>query len=81
MNALCQKYIANIITFKKFTECCFTLWFYNFIKTMDKRNEKDVTFRRKTTKGKQNGITLMISRDGKRTFLPVKLILEGELFE
>ena len=48
---------------------------------MDKRNEKDVTFRRKATEGKQNGITLMISRDGKRTFLPVKLILEGELFE
>ena len=73
--------ISNIVTFKKFTECCFTLWFYNFIKTMDKRNKEDVTFWRKATKGKQNGATLMISADAKRIFPPVKLILEGELFE
>ena len=48
---------------------------------MDKRNKEDVTFWRKATKGKQNGATLMISADAKRIFLPVKLILEGELFE
>ena len=66
---------------KEFTKCCFTLWSYNFIKTMDKRKEEDVTFLRKKTELKRNSVTIMISVDGKGTAFPVKLKLEGELFE
>ena len=41
--------MANI-TFTEFTKCCFTLWFYNFIQAVDKRNEEDVTFLKKQQK-------------------------------
>ena len=44
--------LANI-TFKHFTKRCFTLWFYNVIKTMGKRKEENDTFlnkKRKTNK-------------------------------
>ena len=75
-----RKYIENI-AFKQNTKCCFTLWFYNVIKTMDKRKEEDESFPRKKTKEKQNGVTIMISVNGKGTIYPVKLKLEGEPIE
>ena len=75
-----RKYIENI-TFKQNAKCCFTLWFYNVIKTMDKRKEKDESFLRKKTEEKQNGVAIMISLNGKGTIYRVKLKLEGESIE
>ena len=46
-----RKYIENI-AFKQNTKCCFTLWFYNVIKTMDKRKEEDESFPRKKNRRK-----------------------------
>ena len=48
LNALYQKYIANINS--AFTKWCFALWFYNFIKKMVKKKKKEMikTRRRKT---------------------------------
>ena len=76
-------YIRNIAkaTFKQFTKYCFTLWFYNAIKTMGKRKTEDDTFLRKETEEKQISVIIMISVDGKGTVFPVKLKLEGETFE
>ena len=50
---------------------------------MDKRKEEDVTFLRKKAEEKQNGIIIMTSVDEKGQFLrlPLKLKLEGKLFE
>ena len=57
----------------------FTLWFYNFIKTMEKRKKADDIFlREKKTEEKQNGVTIMISVDGNGTAFPVKLDFEKE---
>ena len=60
---------------------CFTLWFYNVIKILNKRKREDGTFLRKKTEEKQNNVTIMISVDGKGAVFPVKLKLEGESFE
>ena len=38
--------LANI-TFKHLAKCCFTLWFYNAIKTLSKRKEGNDLFLRK----------------------------------
>ena len=76
-----ERLILEILTFKQFTIWCFALWFYNVIKTMDKRIKEDDTFLRKKTEEKQNSVTIMISVDGKGTVFPVKLKLEGESFE
>ena len=43
LNALYQKYVANI-TFKQFTKCYFTLWFYNFVKNLAKEKKKIIAF-------------------------------------
>ena len=51
MNALYQKYIANI-NFNQFTKWCFTLWFYSFILKMDKRKNMMTPFWVKKTGGK-----------------------------
>ena len=64
------------ITFNNFTKCCFTLWFYNVIKTMGKRKKDGDIFLRNKTEGKQNSVTIMISVDGKGTIFPVKFKLE-----
>ena len=65
----------------QFTKWYFTLWFYNFIKTMGRRKEEDDTFLRRKTEEKQNSVTIVISVDGKETGFPVKLKLKGESFE
>ena len=75
LNALYQKYVANI-TIKQFTKSCFTLWFYNFIKKNGQRKEEDDTFLRKKSDEKQNIATIMISVDGKGAVFPVKLKLK-----
>ena len=48
---------------------------------MDERKEDDDIFLRNKTEEKQNSVTIMISVDGKWTVFPVRLKLEGELFE
>ena len=78
-NALYFKYIANI-TFKKFTKCCFILWFYNFIKKMGKRKKEGDAFLRKKKQKQKNGDIcgwkMDISVDV--AAFPVKLKIQGE---
>ena len=64
------------------TEWCFTLWFDNFMKNMDKRKKyEDDTFLRKKTEEKQNSAIIMTSADGKGTGYPLKLKLQVKSFE
>ena len=51
-----------------------------FYQRMGKRTEEDDTFLRKKTEHKQNSATTTISVNGKGTFFPVKLKLQGESF-
>ena len=48
---------------------------------MGKREIADDDFLRTKTKEKQNSADIMMSVDGKGTVFPVKLKLQGELFE
>ena len=50
-------------------------------KKMSKRKKKDDSFLRKQNKKNQNIVITMISVVGKGTLSPVKLKLEGEIFE
>ena len=56
------------------------LWFYNFIQKMGKKREDDTSLRIKIEE-KQNIATIMISVAEKGTVLPVKLKLQGEIFD
>ena len=52
------------------------------LKQCAKEKDKNDTFlRKKTEKKQQKSVTIKISVDGKRTVFPVKLKLDGELFE
>ena len=66
------------MTFKQFTKCCFTFWFYNFINKIVKKQKMMTTFWGKNAEEKQSSATIMISADGKETVFPVKLKLQGE---
>ena len=48
---------------------------------MGKRKKEDDTVLRNKSEEKQNSVIIMISADGKGTVSPLKLKLEGELFE
>ena len=50
-------------------------------KKMSKRKKEDDSFLRKKNKKSQNIVIIMISVVGKGTLSPVKLKLEGEIFE
>ena len=56
--------------------------FTMLLKQCAKEKDKNDTFlRKKTEKKQQKSVTIKISVDGKRTVFPVKLKLDGELFE
>ena len=52
-----------------------------FLIKIGKTKKEDDTFPRKKAEEKQNSTTIMISADGIGTAFPVKLKLQGELFE
>ena len=64
-----MRFIANV-AFKQFTKWFFTLWFFNTIEKMSKKEQYD-----KKAEEKQNNATIMTSVDGKGTDFPVKLKL------
>ena len=53
------------------------------LKQCEKEKDKNDTFlrKKKTEKKQQKSVKIKISVDGKRTAFPVKLKLDGELFE
>ena len=57
--------------------------FILFLKQCAKEKDKNDTFLREKNRKKkqQKSVTIKISVDGKRTAFPVKLKLDGELFE
>ena len=69
------------MTFNLFTKCCFPLCVDNLIKKWSKGKKEDVTFLRKKTEKNHNSFTTMICVDRKERIFPLKLKLEGKLFE
>ena len=65
---------------KYFCKWCFPLWFYSVIKNRQKEKRRWYFSEKKTTKKKQNNV-IIISLDEEGNVFPVKLKLEGKLFE